>query len=128
MADIETRLRALLLPVFGLASSDELPATAALVNDIGADSLDFVEITYLIERDFGVVLKPGELVVAGATLDTAGLVVEGRLTMAGVTALRAQLPDAAERFAVGMTKIDLFRTITIRDLAAIIHRAGASEA
>ncbi|HQC80396.1 MAG TPA: phosphopantetheine-binding protein [Accumulibacter sp.] len=125
---IEQRLQEALLPVFGLDSVEELPVDASLVNDIGADSLDFVEITYLIERDFGVVLKPGELVAAGTAIDTEDFFVESRLTEAGAAALRQQLPDDSGRFVAGMSKIELFRSITVRDLANIIRRRGAMAA
>jgi acyl carrier protein len=54
---IEKRLQEMFLPVFGLTSTDEIPVEAALVTDIGADSLDFVEIIYLIEREFRVVIN-----------------------------------------------------------------------
>lgn len=122
MEEIESRLREGLLPVFGLDSVDEIPLDASLVNDIGADSLDFVEITYLIERDFGVLLKPGELLLAGAQVDADNFFVEGRLSDSGAQSLLAHFPNSSDRFVAGMTKIDLFRAITVRDLANIIQQ------
>ena len=118
--EIEKRLQEILLPVFGLGSVDEIPVTASLVNDIGADSLDFVEIIYLVEREYGVALKPGELVSGGAKIDTDDFFVEGRLSASGAQALKQHFPDSGSRFTEGMTKIDLFRSITVRDLADII--------
>lgn len=120
--DIELRLREALLPVFGLDSIEEIPAEASLVRDIGADSLDFVEITYIIESEFGVTLKTGELLAIGAGDAAEAHFVEGRLTAEGATALNAQLPGAAGRFAAGMTKIALFESISARDLALLIAR------
>lgn len=122
--DIETRLRVALLPVFGFDAIDEIPAGASLVGDIGADSLDFVEITYLIERNFGVVLKPGQLVVAGADVDADSYFVEDKLTAEGAAALGAHLPGAGGRFVAGITRVDLFRSITVRDLANMIRQSG----
>ena len=117
---IEKRLQEMLLPVFGLTSVDEIPVDASLVNDIGGDSLDFVEITYLIEREFGVALKPGELVMGGATVDTEDFFAEGRLTARGAHILKEHFPES--RFEEGMTKIDLFRSLSVRDLAQAVWR------
>ena len=117
---IENRLQEILLPVFGLNTVDELPVNASLISDIGADSLDFVEIIYLIEKEFGIALKPGEIVSGGAKIDTDNFFVEGRLTASGLAALQNHVPDNADRFEEGMTKIDLFRSITVSDLANTI--------
>jgi acyl carrier protein len=124
LTDIENRLRELLLPVLGLDTVEEVPAGASLVNDLGADSLDFVEITYLIEQQFGVALKTSQLVVAGADLNTDDFFQEGRLTEAGAAALQAHFPNEQERFRQGMSKVDLFQSLTVRDLAAIIEQSG----
>ncbi len=120
--DVTTRLREILLPVFGLDSIEELPPGASLVAEIGADSLDFVEIVYLVEKEFGVALKMGELLIADATVDTETLFVEGRLTEEGATLLQEQLVDGKARFAPGMTKMELFRSLSVEDLAEAVRR------
>lgn len=125
--DIELRLREALLPVFGLDSIEEIPPEASLVRDIGADSLDFVEITYIIESDFGVTLKTGELLAIGAGKTADEHFVEGRLTAEGAAALNAQL-SGEHRFTAGMTKIALFESISTRDLARLITRSKQEKA
>jgi hypothetical protein len=77
---------------------------------------------YLIERDFGVVLKTNELMVAGASVDPNTLFVEGRLSEDGASLLNRQFPDGNGRFRTGMTKVDFFRSISVRDLANIIRQ------
>jgi len=119
--DIELRLREALLPVFGLDSIDDIPPEASLVRDVGADSLDFVEITYIVESEFGVKLKTSELLSIGAGNANETHFVEGRLTQEGATALNAQLAGGS-RFTTGMTKIALFESISARDLATLITR------
>lgn len=118
---VEDQLRMTLLPVFGFNSVTQIPEDSALVKDLGADSLDFVEIIYLIERDFGVVLKANELVLGGVSVHEDDLFKEGKLTAEGVSLLKQQFPDSNGRFALGMTKVDLFQSITVRDLANIIR-------
>ena len=124
---IEKRLQEMFLPVFGLVSVDDIPVDASLVKDIGADSLDFVEIIYIIEREFGVALKAGELVSGGTKIDMDAFFVEGRLTASGVEALKNHFPDSEKRFTEGMTKIDLFHSISVRDLADTIWQRKFKE-
>ena len=118
---IEDQLRQTLLPVFGFTAVDQIPENASLVRDLGADSLDFVEIVYLIERDFEVTLKTNELVFSGVSVPMETLFVDGRLTDKGESMLRDKFPDSNGRFRAGMTKVDLFQSISVRDLADIIR-------
>jgi len=118
---IEEQLRQSLLPVFGVASIDQIPENAALVKDLGADSLDFIEIVYLIERDFGVVLKTNELVLSGVSVPADSLFVEGKLTQEGASMLNQQLSGRNGKFEAGMTKVDLFQSLTVCDLANVIR-------
>lgn len=120
--NMEVRLKEMLLPVFGLDSVNEIRTESSLVTDLGADSLDFVEITYLIEREFGVVLKASEVVVAGASINTDELFVEGKLTEHGSNVLKRNLSGNAKTILPGMTKADLFQSITVGDLCSIIRR------
>jgi acyl carrier protein len=118
--DIETRVRQMLLAVFYLPSIEEVKPEASLVQDLGAESLDFVQIIYLIEREFGVVLKPDEI-MSGATTDAPGTIfLDGKLTKEGADLLNEKFPGHAEPFAEGMTKRTIYFAITVRDLAAAI--------
>ncbi|MET0064698.1 MAG: phosphopantetheine-binding protein [Candidatus Thiodiazotropha endolucinida] len=122
MDDVTTRLREILLPVFGLDSIAELPPGASLVEEIGADSLDFVEIVYLVEKEFGVALRMGEVLVADTSIDSDSLFAEGRLTQEGASLLQGQLKQGVERFKVGMTKMELFQSLSVEDIAMAIYQ------
>lgn len=124
---VEIQLRQSLLPVFGFHAIEQIPADASLVKDLGADSLDFVEIVYFIERDFGVVLKTNDLMVAGTSVNGDMFFVEGRLTEEGAVTLNEQFPQSNGRFKTGMTKIDFFQSLTVRDLANIIRQRTEGE-
>lgn len=117
--EVETKFRELLLPVLGYDSIEDVAPGMALVKDLDADSIDFVEIIYLIEKNFGVVLKTDELVVAG--IDGETLFHEGKLTADGAASITKTLPGAGGRYREGMTKMDLFSCLTVGDLAHIIQ-------
>jgi acyl carrier protein len=118
--NVELKVREMLLSVFGKESIEEVPPEATLINDLGADSLDFVEILYLVEKDFNVILTVGEIMTGGSSVNTYDLFSEGKLTDEGLTALTRDFPLNAGRFKTGMTKLELFSLLTVRDLAEII--------
>lgn len=124
---VEDQLRTTLLPVFGFDSVAQIPEDSALVRDLGADSLDFVEIIYLIERDFGVVLKANELVLGGVSVHEDNLFIEGKLTEEGVFLLKQEFPESNGKFSAGMTKVELFQSVTVRDLANIIRERTSAK-
>lgn len=119
--DVENKFRELLLPVFGLDSIDEVQPEDSLINDLGAESLDFVEILWVVEANFGVVLKTNEIVSGGSNGKDDGLFEEDRLTAQGASLLQQQFPHGADKIREGLSKADIFSLITIRDLAMLIQ-------
>jgi len=117
----EEKFRELLLPVLGFDNIEEIPIDAALVKDLGADSIDFVEIMYVIESNFGVVLKTSELVAGGRSISQEDIFEDGCLTESGLELIEKSFSGSAGRFKVGMNKMDIFSSITVHDLANIIE-------
>ena len=116
------KLREMLLQVFCLNSIDEIQEHHALVKDLGAESIDFVEILYLIEKNFSVVLKANEIILGGEKIMDTDIFVNDRLTDAGVKILKNKFDvRSAECLESGMTKIEILSMITVRDLAKIIR-------
>lgn len=120
VAIIEYKLREMLLPILGFNSVEEVQPQHSLVRDLGAESLDFVEIMYVIERDFGVVLKTKEIIFGGSSITENQVFADGKLTADGVMLITQQFPENAAKITVGLTKVDIFSLITVRDLAKII--------
>lgn len=119
--DIENKLRELLLPVFGLNSRDEIKPEHSFVNDLDADSLDFVEILHLIEVNFSVVITQNEMLIGGKNIETDMLFEDGILTPEGESLLKENFPERQNSLKSGMTKVDLFSLITVRDFAKTIE-------
>jgi acyl carrier protein len=117
---IQEQLREILLPVFGLENVDEVEVKASLVEDLGADSIDFVEIIYEIEQNFGVTLKTREIFIGGKTINPEELFVDGKIPEEKVAELHKDNPETKERIQAGMTPADLFSQITVQDLAQVI--------
>ena len=52
MAEIEARVKAIIVDKLGVDESEVTP-TASFTNDLGADSLDTVELIMELEKEFG---------------------------------------------------------------------------
>jgi acyl carrier protein len=117
--DLETKLRELLLPVFGLDSIEQIQPQHSLVSDLGATSIDFVEISYIIESNYGVIIKTNEFMIGGTSVNPDDIFVEGILTAEGAAMLNKNI--GKDRFKEGQTKRNLFESITVADLATIIE-------
>ena len=70
---------------------DEVTPGASLVKDLGAESIDFLDIVFKLEQAFGFKIAKGELFPENVTQDPT-FVKDGRVTTEGLTALKARLP------------------------------------
>ncbi|MDD5392802.1 MAG: acyl carrier protein [Thiothrix sp.] len=52
MSDIEARVKAIVVEQLGV-SEDEVTNTSSFIDDLGADSLDTVELVMALEEEFG---------------------------------------------------------------------------
>ena len=126
--EISEKLRELLLPVFGLDSIEEIKPEHSLVNDLDADSLDFIEIIHVVEVNFGVVLTQEEIMIGGKNMQKGGLFEDGELTAGGEALLKKNFPERADQLKIGMTKVEMFSLLTVRDLGNIIAEEHAKNA
>ncbi|MBQ3835330.1 MAG: acyl carrier protein [Elusimicrobia bacterium] len=59
MADIETRVKEIIVEQLGVDPA-EVVAGASFINDLGADSLDTVELVMAFEEEFGIEIPDEE--------------------------------------------------------------------
>ncbi len=109
--DVEVKIRELLLPILGYDSIEEIQPDHSLINDLGADSLDFVELVFLIEKHFDVSMETKEIISGGKEYSEEEIFEEGYLTEKGVKVLKENFPNNSERLKVNMDKIDIFQLI-----------------
>lgn len=70
---------------------DEVRPEASLVRDLGAESIDFIDIIFRLEKSFEMKIPSGEL-FPGNILNDEQFVKEGRVTPAGLEELKARVP------------------------------------
>jgi acyl carrier protein len=77
-----------------LVDEDAIKPTATLQGDLGAESIDFLDIIFRLEREFGIKIPRAELFPDSIFQGDREFVQDGRVTEKGLAELRARLPFA----------------------------------
>jgi acyl carrier protein len=91
--EIYTRVSARLVEALNV-DEEEIKPTATLQGDLGAESIDFLDIVFRLEQEFGIKIPRGELFPESIFQGDPELVQDGRVTEKGLAELRARLPFA----------------------------------
>ena len=101
-----------------------------LVDDLGADSLDFVDIVFMLDRELDIRVRETEFnFLTRLDFSSPDVMKGAHLTEAVVTRLAEWLP--ALRAVPDRTKVtprELFSMITIESICIVCHRALAARA
>ena len=71
---------------------DEVTQEATLMGDLGAESIDFLDIVFRLEKAFGIKIAREELFPAETLMNNPEFVSNGKLTTKGVAELKAKMP------------------------------------
>ena len=72
---------------------DEVTAQATLTGDLGAESIDFLDIVFRLEKSFNIKIPRGEL-FPDNILNNPEFVQDGKLTPKGLVQLKERMPHA----------------------------------
>lgn len=87
--EIYSKVQRVLVDSLGVDEEDVTPE-ARLTEDLGAESIDYLDIAFQIERVFGIKLQPSEMLLGD--IMTEPYVKDGRVTDAGIEEFRRRLP------------------------------------
>jgi acyl carrier protein len=73
---------------------DEITPDSTLQGDLGAESIDFLDIVFRLEREFGIKIPRGELFPESIFQGDPEFVLNGRVTEKGLEELRTRMPFA----------------------------------
>jgi len=90
--DIFEKVREVLVSALAV-DEDEVTPEAVLTADLGAESIDFLDIVFKLEQAFGFKIGQGELFPDNVAQDPE-YVQAGKVTPKGITALKERLPHA----------------------------------
>jgi acyl carrier protein len=91
--EIYTKVSATLVEALNVDEEDIKP-TSTLQGDLGAESIDFLDIVFRLEREFGIKIPRGELFPESIFQGDPEFVQDGRVTPKGLEELRARMPFA----------------------------------
>ncbi len=72
---------------------DEIVPEATLTGDLGAESIDFLDIVFRLEKSFNLKIPRGEL-FPDNVLNNPDFIQDGKLTETGLTELKQRMPHA----------------------------------
>jgi acyl carrier protein len=91
--EIYSKVSATLVEALNVEEEDIKP-TSTLQGDLGAESIDFLDIVFRLEREFGIKIPRGELFPESIFQGDPDLVQNGRVTDKGMAELRSKMPFA----------------------------------
>src|SRR5438094_10119449 len=91
--EIYQKVAATLVEALNVDEEDIKP-TSTLQGDLGAESIDFLDIVFRLEREFGIKIPRGELFPESIFQGDPEFVQNGRVTDNGLAELRARMPYA----------------------------------
>src|SRR5438046_3319819 len=91
--DIFEKVQATLVEALNVDEEDIKP-TSTLQGDLGAESIDFLDIVFRLEREFGIKIPRGELFPEAIFSGDPDFVLNGKVTERGLQELRTRMPFA----------------------------------
>jgi acyl carrier protein len=73
---------------------DQVTPAATLQGDLGAESIDFLDIVFRLEREFGIKIPRGELFPESIFQGDPEFVQDGKITPKGLSELEQKMPFA----------------------------------
>jgi acyl carrier protein len=105
---------------------DEVTPEATMVGDLGAESIDFLDIVFRLEKAFEIEIPRSELFPEDI-LTNAEYVHDGKVTAEGVAELKKRMPYAdLSKFAENPAVQEFSNQLTVQDLCRYVEsKVGA---
>jgi acyl carrier protein len=124
-AEVFSKVQSALVDALGV-DEDEVKPEARLVGDLGAESIDFLDIVFRLEKAFDIKIPRGELFPEDILTSTE-YVQNGRLTPAGLEQLKARMPFAnLTAFAANPVVQDFGNLLTVEDMCRYVESKVAA--
>ena len=90
--EIYDKVRGVLVDALGV-DDDEVTPEAVIKDDLGAESIDFLDIMFRLEKAFGIKIPRGEMIPENLQNDP-NFVKDGKVTPQGIADLKARMPHS----------------------------------
>ncbi|PQO44827.1 acyl carrier protein [Blastopirellula marina] len=113
--EVFEKVREALVDALGVDEEEVVPE-ATMVGDLGAESIDFLDIVFRLEKAFGITIPRDELFPEDI-LTNAEYVQDGKLTADGLTELKKRMPYAdLTKFEANPVVSDFGNLLTVNDM------------
>ncbi len=104
---------------------DEVKRDASLINDLGAESIDFLDLVFRLERAFKIKIPRGKIVEdSRGTLSEAEFEQKGLVTEQGLAQLKSCLSEVpGDRFRTPFEVAEIPRLFTAETFCKLVIRA-----
>jgi acyl carrier protein len=118
--EVFAKVREALVEALAVEDDDVTPE-ATMVGDLGAESIDFLDIVYRLEKGFNISISRGEL-FPDDILTNAEYVSDGKVTAAGLAQLKQRMPFAdLSKFEQNPLVQDFGNLLTVQDLCNYVQ-------
>ncbi len=108
--DVFAKVRDVLKDALGVDDEEVVPE-AKLTEDLGAESIDFLDIAFRLEKAFNIKIDQGEMLPDNVLTDSR-FVSDGRVTDEGMAELRRRMPHAnLDEFEESGRKVEDFSSV-----------------
>src|ERR1700677_4290135 len=90
--EIYKKVQGVLVDALGV-DEEEVTPDAVIKDDLGAESIDFLDIIFRLEKAFGIKIPRGEMMPENLASDPT-LVQDGKVTAVGVAELKQRMPHS----------------------------------
>jgi acyl carrier protein len=124
-SDIYSKVQEALVDALGV-DEDEVKPEATLKGDLGAESIDFLDIVFRLEKAFNIKIERGELFPEDILTNTE-YVEDGKVNSAGMSKLKERMPFAdLSRFEADPSVQNLPEQLTVQDMCNFVeHKLAA---
>ena len=123
--EITSKVREALVDALGV-DDDEVTPEATLVGDLGAESIDFLDIVFRLEKAFDIKIPRDELFPEDI-LTSAKYVEDGKVNAEGITLLRERMPFAdLTKFEKNPAVQDFGNQLTVQDMCCYVEQKATS--
>ncbi len=89
--EVYDEVKEVLVDALGL-DDEEVTESVTLMGDLGAESIDFLDIVFRLEKSFGIKIPREELFPGESLMNNPEYVSNGKLTAKGIAELKAKMP------------------------------------
>jgi len=118
-AEVFDKVKTCLVDALGV-DDDEVTPTASIMGDLGAESIDWLDIVFKLEKTFGIKISQSELSPEDI-LTSAEYVQDGKVNAAGLDKLKQRMPflDLA-KFVANPAVNEFSQLLTVQDMVRFV--------